>query len=197
MDDGTVSFKVATVGAKDATITWNNALSIAADGNVSLGTSSTEYGLTVAGSVSAQGGLSALGITSYDTGDVKVGNDLITPHPEFGFPGLKEGDSWSQSYADERFDGDIVEFEDYVKSYVEVPLEQHQFDALVAWVYNLGPNNLKESTMLKVLNEGKYELVPSEMKRWNKAGGEVLEGLERRRLAESMLFQGNGDWHTV
>ena len=24
----------------------------------------------------------------------KVGNDLITPHPEFGFPGLKEGDSW-------------------------------------------------------------------------------------------------------
>ena len=24
----------------------------------------------------------------------KVGNDLITPHPEFGFPGLKHGDGW-------------------------------------------------------------------------------------------------------
>ena len=23
-----------------------------------------------------------------------AGNDLITPHPEFDFPGLKEGDSW-------------------------------------------------------------------------------------------------------
>ena len=23
-----------------------------------------------------------------------AGNDLITPHPEFGFPGLKDGDSW-------------------------------------------------------------------------------------------------------
>ena len=23
-----------------------------------------------------------------------VGNDLITPHPEFGFPGLKSGDKW-------------------------------------------------------------------------------------------------------
>ena len=22
------------------------------------------------------------------------GNDLITPHPEFGFPGLKDGDCW-------------------------------------------------------------------------------------------------------
>ena len=24
----------------------------------------------------------------------KIGNDLITPHPEFDFPGLKDGDSW-------------------------------------------------------------------------------------------------------
>ena len=92
---------------------------------------------------------------------------------------------------------DVADFEEEVNKCVKVPKEQNQFDALVAWVYNLGPNNLKESTMLKVLNEGKYELVPSEIKRWNKAGGEVLEGLERRRLAESMLFQGNGDWHTV
>lgn len=23
-----------------------------------------------------------------------IGNDLITPHPEFGFPGLKAGDGW-------------------------------------------------------------------------------------------------------
>ena len=23
-----------------------------------------------------------------------AGNDLITPHPEFGFPGLKDGDRW-------------------------------------------------------------------------------------------------------
>ena len=24
----------------------------------------------------------------------EAGNDLITPHPEFGFPGLKPGDQW-------------------------------------------------------------------------------------------------------
>ena len=24
----------------------------------------------------------------------EAGNDLITPHPEFDFPGLKEGDNW-------------------------------------------------------------------------------------------------------
>ena len=86
---------------------------------------------------------------------------------------------------------------DYVNEYVSVPLNQSQFDALCSWVYNLGPANLKTSTMLRVLNEGKYELVPSEMKKWCKAGGKVLEGLQRRRLAESMLFEGNGDWHKV
>ena len=26
--------------------------------------------------------------------DKEAGNDLITPHPEFGFPGLKNGDKW-------------------------------------------------------------------------------------------------------
>ena len=25
---------------------------------------------------------------------ISAGNDLITPHPEFNFPGLKEGDCW-------------------------------------------------------------------------------------------------------
>jgi hypothetical protein len=25
---------------------------------------------------------------------VERGNDLVTPHPEFGFPGLKPGDCW-------------------------------------------------------------------------------------------------------
>ena len=42
--------------------------------------------------------------------------------------------------------------------------------------------------MLKKLNQGLYEEVPDEMRRWNKAGGEVLEGLVRRRDAEAELF---------
>jgi len=110
---------------------------------------------------------------------------------------VNEKTTWTQEQADERFDHDIVEFEDYINDYVTAPLHQNQFDALVAWVYNLGPNNLKSSTMLRVLNSGEYEEVPHQMKRWNKAGGKVLEGLTRRRLAESMLFEGNGNWHTI
>ena len=83
---------------------------------------------------------------------------------------------------------DLEEFESYVSKLVKVELNQNQFDALVAWTYNLGPTNLKESTMLRKLNYGDYASVPDEMRRWNKAGGEVLNGLVRRRDAEANLF---------
>ena len=90
--------------------------------------------------------------------------------------------------ADRLLAEDLAEFEKYVDNLVDVPLTQNQFDALVAWTFNLGPTNLSESTLLKKLNAGDYDSVPSEMKRWNKAGGEVLEGLIRRREAEAALF---------
>jgi len=44
--------------------------------------------------------------------------------------------------------------------------------------------------MLRVLNEGKYDEVPAQMLRWNKAGGKELEGLTRRRQAEADMFAG-------
>ena len=51
-------------------------------------------------------------------------------------------------------------------------------------------------TMLKKLNDADYASVPFEMRRWNKAGGKVLQGLIRRREAESLLFEGK-EWHEV
>ena len=88
---------------------------------------------------------------------------------------------------------ELEEYENYVNTAVTVPLSQNQFDALVSWVYNFGNGNLTSSTMLKVLNAGDYEEVPAQIKRWNKAGGKVLEGLTRRRQAEADMFEGK-EW---
>tara|TARA_R100001443_G_scaffold112150_2_gene125470 strand:- start:2605 stop:3060 length:456 start_codon:yes stop_codon:yes gene_type:complete len=110
--------------------------------------------------------------------------------------GVSDGDTCTQEEAETMLAEDLVEFEDYVKKYVETNLQQNEFDALVAWTYNLGPANLKESTMLKELNSGNFEEVPRQMKRWNRAGGEVLDGLIRRREAESRLFKGEA-WEGV
>ena len=109
---------------------------------------------------------------------------------------VKEGDICTQKQAEEWLSEELHEYEDYVNKSVKVPLNQSQFDALVAWTYNLGPTNLLSSTMLKVLNNKKYDEVPFQIKRWNKAAGEVLSGLVRRREAEALLFQGK-EWHEV
>ena len=95
---------------------------------------------------------------------------------------VKMGDTCTQEQAD---------------AWLEEELEENQLDAMVAWTYNLGPTNLRSSTLLRVLNEGKMQEVPQQMRRWNKANGKVLPGLERRRLAESMLFEGDPNWHEV
>ena len=50
--------------------------------------------------------------------------------------------------------------------------------------------------MLKRLNSNDLEDVPNQIKRWNKAGGKVLNGLVRRREAEALLFEGS-DWKEV
>ena len=110
--------------------------------------------------------------------------------------GVKEGDNISLKQAEAMLEEELVEYEGYINNMVELGLEQNQFDALVAWVYNLGPTNLRESTLLKVLNQGLFDEVPYEIKRWNKAGGQVLNGLVRRREAEALLFQGKA-WEDV
>lgn len=83
---------------------------------------------------------------------------------------------------------DLKKFEKAINTQVTVDLEQHQFDALVSWVYNLGLGNFENSTMLKELNKNNKQQVPAEMKRWVYAGGKKLPGLVKRRVAESQLF---------
>lgn len=83
---------------------------------------------------------------------------------------------------------DMAVFEKAVKDSVKVPLTQNQFDALVSFAFNVGAGALRKSTLLRLLNQGKYEEVPAQLLRWNKGGGKVLEGLTRRRKAEGHLF---------
>ena len=93
---------------------------------------------------------------------------------------------------------DIADYEQAVNELVKLPLKQNEFDALVAWTFNLGATNLKNSTLLKVLNSSHKDWndVSAQIKRWNKAGGKVLQGLIRRREAEALLFEGK-DWSHV
>ncbi|HLB04220.1 MAG TPA: glycoside hydrolase family protein, partial [Gaiellaceae bacterium] len=75
-----------------------------------------------------------------------------------------------------------------VRESVRVPLAQHQLDALTSFVFNVGAGAFRRSTLLRKLNEGRYEQVPVQLTRWVKAGNRTLQGLVSRRRAEGLLF---------
>ncbi|GGQ70095.1 lysozyme [Couchioplanes azureus] len=83
--------------------------------------------------------------------------------------------------------------EQTVAAGVTVPLAQHQFDALVAFVCEVGQARFTSSTLLRLLNRGDYLAVPEELRKWVKARRNgavtVLPELTRRRQAEADLFR--------
>lgn len=109
---------------------------------------------------------------------------------------VKEGDVCLQEEADGFLERDLQKFERAVHKHINVPLYQNQFDALVSFTYNLGPTNLKESTLRQRINDNQLNDVPYQIRRWNRAGGVVLDGLVRRREAEALLWL-DKDWTNV
>ncbi len=103
---------------------------------------------------------------------------------------VHEGDEVTEAMAESLLSADLGDAEDAVSHYVDVDLEQCQFDALVSFAFNLGSGALRGSTLLAMLNQGRYDEAQGQFKRWNKAGGKVLAGLTKRREAEAAMFGG-------
>jgi len=76
-----------------------------------------------------------------------------------------------------------------VNARVSIPLYRGQFDAAVSLVYNIGEGAFAKSTALKKINAARHDEVPGQIKRWNKAGGKVVRGLECLREAEAELYR--------
>lgn len=83
---------------------------------------------------------------------------------------------------------DLERFVEAVNNCVTVELKQHQFDALVAFCFNVGVGAFKNSTLLKELNQGNYDAIPGQLKRWVNAGGRPVAGLVNRRNNEINLW---------
>jgi lysozyme len=83
---------------------------------------------------------------------------------------------------------DVEVAERAINELVKVPLTQNQFDALASFIYNVGVENFRKSTLLRKLNAGDYVGAMYEFQKWVYAGGKKLKGLERRRETEAQLF---------
>ena len=107
-------------------------------------------------------------------------------------PDIGPGTVWTQEEADARFLDDLTKFGDGVDRLVRVPLTDNQFAALVSFAYNVGLGALRDSTLLRKLNAGDYLGAADQLPRWARAGGRIMPGLSRRRLAERALFLDEG-----
>lgn len=86
------------------------------------------------------------------------------------------------SMAEEYLKKDLVRFENAVNK-TGLTLDQNQFDALVSFTYNCGEGSLKMLIKGRTINQ-----IGDALLLYNKSGGKVLEGLNRRRRKERELF---------
>jgi lysozyme len=101
-------------------------------------------------------------------------------------PEVYMGLVWTMQQVEDAFADDIQWAEEAVTKYVTVPLEQHQFDALVSFVFNVGVMAFRRSTLLKTLNTGDYEEAAICFDMWHKPK-EIIG----RRDSEREQFLGN------
>lgn len=105
----------------------------------------------------------------------------------------------TEQRAYELFRNTVKKYEEAVAKYVKSAINQNQFDALVAFCYNVGIGDPKvpigkgggfiHSTLLRKVNANPNdESIRTEFLRWNKAGGVVVKGLTNRRTAELNLY---------
>nr|DAJ10035.1 MAG TPA: lysozyme [Caudoviricetes sp.] len=102
----------------------------------------------------------------------------------WGHYGVTAGATWTQSQADSQLEIDINnKYAPMVDAYVKGKANQNEFDALVSLAYNCG-NVFVADGWASFSHAYCASMIP----KYRNAGGQVLQGLVRRRQAELDLF---------
>jgi lysozyme len=119
--------------------------------------------------------------------------------------GVRPGDTCTPAQGDVWLREDSEEDEHIIAQWVTAPLTQGQYDALVSFLYNIGPGiagvhdglvwlrSGYHSTLLRKLNASDYAGAAAEFPKW---ANPPLPGLKIRRAREQLLFKG-GDWRAI
>jgi len=95
----------------------------------------------------------------------------------------------TEAQAQELLQATLAKYEACVNGAVKMPINQNQFDAFVSFTYNVGCGAFRNSTMLRLFNQGYAPQAAAQFNRWTRGGGKVLAGLVARRAAERALFE--------
>lgn len=102
--------------------------------------------------------------------------------------GVHAGMTCTQAQAEMWLQQDLAWAVSRVNADVHVPLTQEEFDALVDFCFNCGAGNLDSSTLLKLVNAGRFAEAAQQFEAWDRCDGSVVAGLLRRREAEEVEF---------
>lgn len=95
----------------------------------------------------------------------------------------------TQEQADLLLWGDLNLFCQQLDSILKTDsLTGNEYSALICLLFNVGIGNLRGSTLIRYVNQGKKDLAANEFLCWNHCDGKVDPGLTRRRQAERELF---------
>ena len=122
-------------------------------------------------------------------GHILSETELSTGHIQVGTESIPFVNGISEEQARRIIEQDMVPAYKTVDDLIKVPLTPAQRDALADLVFNIGSRNCANSSLVTLLNQGRYEEVPMQLKRWTVAGGRELPALELRRQAEVDLWK--------
>lgn len=101
-------------------------------------------------------------------------------------PSLRVGDVWTDEQIDRTLREDLERFEKAINDNITVGLDQHQFDALVSWLFNVGTAwAYKPARLIRLINEQKFELAEREFDQWH-----IPASITSRRSGEREQFAG-------
>lgn len=101
---------------------------------------------------------------------------------------VQPGQRITPSQAENFLRKDLHPFEKAVLNYIQVPLNDDQFSSLICFIYNIGDENFRDSTLRFVLNRGDYQVAANHFLHWNQISGTEIPELTYRRQAERALF---------
>ena len=102
--------------------------------------------------------------------------------------GDRLGNEISLDQAEALLMADIAIAEAAVNALIKAPISQNQFDALVSFVFNLGADEVKASTLVQYVNANQHNLAAGQFGCWIFSKKKPLAGLIKRRADEALLF---------
>lgn len=94
------------------------------------------------------------------------------------------GKTYTEAECQALLNKDLRKVAKQIDPYIEVQIPDTMRAALYSFAYNVGSYNFKTSTLLHLLNQGKYNAACNQLHRWIYADGKPWKGLMNRRQVE-------------